>query len=56
MPCYTGDECATLHRYFLLDTVKECEKTERDIHVFYEPNGELFSMRLKNGYKQRGKG
>ncbi len=59
MPCYTGSECATLHRYFLLDIVGECEKSKRDIYVFYEPNGELSVIKQILGndkiyYQQEG--
>lgn len=41
MPCYTGLECAKLHGYFLKDIVKACEQTGSDIHVYYEPCGNL---------------
>ncbi len=41
MPCYSKEECAKLHTYFLKDISLECEKLNRDIFVSYEETGDV---------------
>ncbi len=52
MPCYTPLECAQLHSYFLRDIVAECEKTEKDIYIFYAPDGNVKILKKVLGFEQ----
>ncbi|HAX52918.1 MAG TPA: glycosyl transferase, partial [Lachnospiraceae bacterium] len=39
MPYFSEKECAQLHICFLEDIVRECQKTGRDLYVFFTPEG-----------------
>jgi hypothetical protein len=59
MPVYTAKECAEIHAAFLKDIYTECKKTEKDIFIFYTPDGakEILTNLLgtnKNLYTQTG--
>lgn len=51
MPCYSPLECAKLHGYFLKDIFTECKKVDKDIYIYYDPEGnvEVLKKILGNG-------